>query len=99
MKKKFWKKGDKVIRLYGSNHWGRTGAMMPGDIGTLAENQKYPGVVKLKEFPDAVGHDVIRLRRLKDFKKLNPKFLVHLWELTDGRNFDIIAKLFNKVIK
>lgn len=63
-RKKGWlRKGEKVIRVY-----GYSGNMRVGDIGTVAKDQEFPGVVKLVEWPDGLGHDPTRLRRLSTFK-------------------------------
>lgn len=99
MKNKLWKKGDKVVRLYGSNSWNRPGSMVAGDIGTVLKNQKHPGTVHLLEYHDIIGHDVIRLRRLKDYPHFTSKELCDLWKLTDGRYFEEIIKFIELKFK
>jgi len=85
-----WKKGDKVVRIYGSDSWSRNG-MRPGEVGTLKEDQMFPGVVKLEEYPDAVGHDVMRLRRLSDYPQFKPKELAQLWQLVNEKRFEAVV--------
>lgn len=96
MKRKLWKKGDRVVRLYGSNSWGRDGSMKQGDVATVLENQEYPGVVELKEFPDGMGHDPMRLRRLKDYPNLTPKEIVSVYQMVNDQDFESILKLLSK---
>lgn len=98
-KSNFWKKGDKVVRIYGSDNWGVAGAMMPGDVGTLAEDQKYPGIVRLQEFTRSYGHDPIRLRRIKDYKGFSPQELTLLWKMVDEHDFEGVVKFAKRKIK
>lgn len=97
-KTKFWKKGDKVVRLYGCNSWANPKAMKSGDVGTLAKDQEFPGVVTLVEYPDGVGHDVNRLRRIKDYKEVSASELVELWNLVENQDLDGLYKFLERKI-
>jgi len=72
---------------------------MPGDVGTLSEDQKYPGIVHLKEFPDNMGHDVMRIRRVKDYKGFEPKELAELYRIIDGVGFEQVIAFMKKKLR
>lgn len=92
---KKWKKGDKVVRLY-----GKQAGMKSGDVGTLKKNQKYPGVVFLEEFNEyGEGHDPIRLIRLKDYPNLHPDFIVAVHDAVKNNDLSDILSGFDISLK
>ena len=68
-----FKKGQKVIRFSG---YSQTTGMKTGDIGTVSKNQKYPGIVELKEFPGSMGHDPYRLLRIDNLPTKLQKYII-----------------------
>jgi hypothetical protein len=91
---KLWKKGDKVVRLYGR---GGNPDMQQGDVATLSEDQKFPGVVTTKEFGG--WHDPHRLRRLKDFPGYKPAEILQLYNLTQNCDMVDIVRFITKIQK
>ena len=93
-----WKKGTKVVRIYGSNSHGSPNAMNAGDVDELLEDQEFPGTLPLKKFKG--HHDPIRFRRLQDYEEFTPKELSDLWYLVGAEKFedtvDFIKKMLNK---
>lgn len=80
MKKGFWKKGDKVVRVMGWQYgFGDKSGMGPGDVATLLKDQEYIGDVTLKEYPGM--HDTHRIRRLSDYPDFTAKELTQLYSL------------------
>lgn len=90
-----FKKGQKVIRYSGYSSCGYP-TMRIGDVGTVENNQRYPGIVDLKEFPG--GHDPGRLIRIdqlspKIFKAFTKLVKQQRHESTDVRNQILAAFL------
>lgn len=72
-----FKKGQKVVRFSGYSS-GIDKKMVPGDVGTVSKNQKYPGVVELSEFPGSMGHYPDRLIRIDHLPKKLQNCLINL---------------------
>lgn len=92
---KWWKKGTKVIRLYGTS----TTKIKPGDVATLAKDQDCPGDLELVEFPGAFNHDPIRFRRVEDYPDFDPKELSELYYAVHYQEFEEVVRIIKRKLK